>query len=497
MKACNKGTCRFAKPLVLKRAYGICTDSDANHNKAYSAELHQDEGTSNYTVFVSYGRVGEKMAEREYLNDNGSALSQYEAEQQYNDLLKDKFGAPKCSACGNKTDVAGVMTCSKCSRKYNFKDYTKKYVPVDLAQAKVGSDHGKAIVDTTKLTTASQAQVQPDPTTVMSTPSLAREIVSFLTHIFEEAGQAARSSLNTGVLKATADNPLGTLSQAQLEDGRGILDEIRLLLLDGKDHATLMKLTTGFYSTIPQQIDRRPDWNRLCIDNLPKLSTAIDLIDLLSDVKGVQTSFKSGTTDWDRYDSVGADLEVVDRNDPVWKKLEQNALNSRAHNHRQYDRMKVRNIFKLRVSSQKDHNWLDPNKVGNVQALYHGSRNANILGITTKGLLLRPPGAVITGSMYGAGLYFGSNSSKSLQYSQGGWGGTGNRSNNVYLYVCSLALGRIKEYTTAQTHLTAPPSGYHSVKGVPGVQLVNEEYIVYTLRQHRLDYIMDISPDGR
>jgi poly [ADP-ribose] polymerase len=255
-----------------------------------------------------------------------------------------------------------------------------------------------------------------------------------------------------------------------------------------------MKLTSGWYSTIPQNIGYKPNWNSLCIDTDDKLSRAQDLLDLLGDVKGVQTSFQAGSTDWDRYDSIGADLEVLDRSDPMWKKLERHALESRAANHHQYRNMKIRRIFKLRVKSHKDDSWFDPGKVGNVQNLYHGSRNCNMLGISSKGLLMRPPGVVITGSMLGCGLYFGSNSSKSLQYAQGGWGGTRNIRSNCYLFVTSVALGKIKEYTTAQSQLNSPPYGYHSVKGVAGVQLINDEYVIYTTRQHRLDYILDIDP---
>lgn len=487
LNAYDKGTSGLTPIEIVERRYGVCSRADSNNNKYYSVEL-QKSGTD-YQVFVSYGRIGDPPTEKEYLED-GKFVSEYVARKQYEDLLKSKFGYPTCSKCGKKGN-AGDLICI-CGKKLDFRDYTKKYVPVDLAQAKIGSTEAQNIVETDKLGSKAQITINAPNITTAPQKTMDNRVSSFLTHIYYEAGHAVRSYLNTGALKSTIDNPLGTLSQAQLDIGVEILEEIRKTMLSSKDYQQLMSLTSGFYTAIPQQVSRRPDWNVLCINTDEKLNSAFDLIELLGDVKGVQNTFHATSTDWDRYENIGANIVPIEKHDPIYKKIEKGVLDSRSSYH-QFSHIHITDIYDIRVKSQKDTGWFDPKHYGNVQPLYHGSRNANILGIMSKGLLLRPPGVVITGSMFGAGLYFGSNSSKSLQYSTANWGRTLNGKTEIYIFVCSVALGNIKEYYDAQLHLTKSPTGYHSVKGCVGRSLIHDEYIIYEGQQHRLDYVVKIS----
>ena len=52
----------------------------------------------------------------------------------------------------------------------------------------------------------------------------------------------------------------------------------------------------------------------------------------------------------------------------------------------------------------------------------------------------------------------------------------------------------MKTYYTAQPHLTTPPPGYDSVLGAKGQSLIHDEVLIYNVRQHRIDYILDILP---
>ena len=490
--ACGANTVGSAKlgPYeVLSSIYGVCVDSDANSNKFYAVELQKSNAASKYAVYVRYGRVGGSATEKEY-HPGTAFTSEYEARAEYQDRIKDKMGTPTCSACRNK-DVPGTMSCTKCSRKYNFQDYTKKYVPVDLAQAKVGS---ASRIDTAKVASTAQIVVSA-PVAVDSRPTMDSRIARFLDHIYVEAGRAVSQSLNTGALRASAENPLGTLSTAQIDSGIDIIDQIRGHIVAGSlDLPYLMKMTAGWYSTIPQNVGLRPAWDRLRIDTLDKVNRAIDLMDLLKDVKGVQDTYRATSGSWDKYDAVGADIVALDPTHREYLDLEASMRNTLSPHHaRQYGRSSVRNIFKVQIKGQEG-GWFDPNQVGNHAPLWHGSRNANIMGIMSKGLLMRPPGAIITGSMFGTATYFGKESSKSLQYSSASWANVNNSSNNCYLFSCQIAQGRVKAYYTAQPHLTAPPTGYDSVLGAKGQSLIHDEVMIYNIRQHRIDYVMDILP---
>lgn len=72
--------------------------------------------------------------------------------------------------------------------------------------------------------------------------------------------------------------------------------------------------------------------------------------------------------------------------------------------------------------------------------LFHGTNNANLLGILARGLLVSPADAQITGDdMFGKGLYFADMLETSLGFSQR------YNSKHRYMLVCEVALGHTKE----------------------------------------------------
>jgi len=515
LKANPVGTAGITDYKVLAKIYGTKSDAKQNNNKFYACELHQGENGNSglYRVYVDYGRIGGRSTKKEYLHDGCAYTDEGSARATFDLMVKKKFGAYRCSECGHKGQ-AGAENCGGCGKALNYKDYPKNhYVPVHLAQTKVGSEEAQAEVDTSKLSKKAQANVtvQGPQTPKVKVPAYPRAVVDFINHIHEEAGHAAMHSLNTGALKATADNPLGTLSQSQLDVGKDVLADIAKLLnarkgkLLGTTEPVLMDLTSRWYQAIPQDIGYRPNWRALCVNDWTKYQGALDLLDLLGDVKGVQASFQGGSTTHDRIVAMGCKLGILDPADPEYKRLVKLTTTISSSHRGRFGRAKVRRIFTVQIKGQND-SWLDPDDVGNHQDMLHGSRNCNMLGITSKGLLMRPPGVVITGSMFGNGLYFsptaspngrstkGCYASKAMQYAAGGWGGTQNRRRNFYLFVVRVAQGRVMEYQRAQSHLTRAPNGYHSVRGVTGTSLIHDEHIIYRLRQHKIQYIVDIDP---
>lgn len=65
----------------------------------------------------------------------------------------------------------------------------------------------------------------------------------------------------------------------------------------------------------------------------------------------------------------------------------------------------------------------------------------------------------------------------------GYWGG--GRSKKTYLLIESVALGNVK-------NLVKPKSGFDSVMGCNGAQLINNEFIVYDTAKVRLDYLVEV-----
>jgi poly [ADP-ribose] polymerase len=262
-----------------------------------------------------------------------------------------------------------------------------------------------------------------------------------------------------------------------------------------------------FFSAIPQQIPHRPKpsagedalkaWLKTIVLNDEKrLDDKEDMLGLLSDVQGMVKGF--ATTDiGKKYREIGCEYTPLDKKDDRYTRISDYMSKSRSDRHNWGST--IRNIWTVAVKGQKDKHLKPMKEIGNVKPLFHGSGPQNILGISKHGLLMRPPGVYITGSMFGNGLYFADQSSKSEQYSFNRFnaGARGRDHSTFFMFVADVALGTIKEYEDAQTHLNKAPNGYHSVLGKKGRYLAHNEFIVYEIKQHILQYLIEFKTSGR
>ncbi|OMJ17673.1 Poly [ADP-ribose] polymerase 2 [Smittium culicis] len=114
----------------------------------------------------------------------------------------------------------------------------------------------------------------------------------------------------------------------------------------------------------------------------------------------------------------------------------------------------------------------------------------------SKGLLLPKlsPGKKV-GAMFGDGLYFANQSTKSLNYCDGGlWTQNSNDNNTVYMFLASVITGN--HFVPSGPVSNPPPEGFHSYWAKAGKsQVLNDEIIVFSADQIRLDYILEIQYD--
>ncbi len=134
-------------------------------------------------------------------------------------------------------------------------------------------------------------------------------------------------------------------------------------------------------------------------------------------------------------------------------------------------------------------------------ALWHGSRSENWLSILKTGLMLRPANAVITGKMFGYGIYFADQFSKSLNYtSLHGSSWANGRQSEGYLAIYEVHVGNQLELTRHEPKhmqldanaLTQMNSRYDSVFARQGISLQKNEFIVYNQAQCTVRYIVKI-----
>lgn len=471
------GTMKFPSDYdVIRVATLNKTDLAGGNNKYYQIEAHVSKDKTKFRLYSRYGRVGNdgQQEERVPSQDEPSLL------QAFDSLKAEKTGK------------------------------SKGYVEVKMAATKIGSavTNTQILSDDVRKEKLVEDDAKDDNKTTPKI-SLHKTIEKLVDRLYAEAGQAVRQALS-GSLNTTTENPLGTLTLTQIEHGRSILQSIQQLIADkpkvkGTIHADIIKLSNDFYSAIPQQIAHRPkpsegkkaldEWlATMVLNDEKRLDDKEDLLGLLSDVQGMVKGFAS--TDLEKkYLEIGCEYEYLDKEDDVYKKIEKFHQTSRSASHGW--KATVQNIWRVRIKGQKDKHLPKMKEIGNVQPLFHGSGPQNILGICKHGLLMRPPGVYISGSMFGNGLYFADQSSKSEQYAFGRYGGGSGKGDTFFMFVTDVALGKIKEYEDAQSHLHKAPSGFDSVQGKKGRWLVHNEFIVYEVKQHILQYLIEFKTNNR
>ena len=113
---------------------------------------------------------------------------------------------------------------------------------------------------------------------------------------------------------------------------------------------------------------------------------------------------------------------------------------------------------------------------------------------------MRPANAVITGKMFGYGLYFADNCRKSLNYTsfQGSYWAGGTQ-NQAYLAMYDVHIGNpliIKKHQKWCYDLSDEKlkkrGAYDSLFAKGGADLINNEYIVYNEAQCTVRYLVEL-----
>ena len=162
-----------------------------------------------------------------------------------------------------------------------------------------------------------------------------------------------------------------------------------------------------------------------------------------------------------------------------------------------YDDLKpqVRNIYRVIPKKQKERfdRYLEDNNISVVKELWHGSRNENWLSIIENSLLLYPD-AVITGKMFGDGIYFASNIYKSLNYtSLAGSYWTGGKDSVGYMGLFATAYGDPLKVLDPDdyTEDDLKRLGKNCVHAEAGSSLRNDEIVFYNEDAVLLNYIVE------
>lgn len=156
---------------------------------------------------------------------------------------------------------------------------------------------------------------------------------------------------------------------------------------------------------------------------------------------------------------------------------------------------KVKNIYRTIPKKQQKafDAYLQRNQITKVKQFWHGSRNENWLSIMKNSLSLNP-NAVITGKMFGDGIYFAPKSTKSWNYTsfRGTYWAKGT-SNTGYMGLYATAYGEAEDVYVRKVYSkeSLKKLGKNCVHAHAGSCLINDEIIFFDEAAMVLNYIVE------
>ena len=150
-------------------------------------------------------------------------------------------------------------------------------------------------------------------------------------------------------------------------------------------------------------------------------------------------------------------------------------------------------------SEGKFQKWVAAKDEKKSDVLWHGSRNENWWSIFQQSLKVRPSNAVLTGSMFGYGVYFADKAQKSIGYTSldnSYWAGGNAKKAILGLYEIhqgkQMVIERHQNDHCSLDESKMKKKGYDSVFAKGGYDLRNNEFIVYNEAQSTIRYFVEI-----
>lgn len=289
--------------------------------------------------------------------------------------------------------------------------------------------------------------------------------------------------------------PCGIVTQEGIDEARNILidigDYVARKSFDDKKYINILQ---NYLQLIPRDIGRKFNIAYILPD-LPSVQKENDILDSLQASLNSVMSFKpNGSAKKDIIPSIfQAKLELLE--DKSEHKRIDDKYYSSLHRVHTSSKLKPKNYWIVNIDSM--YNDYAKCSIDNINEYWHGSSSANLLSILKSGLRMpsksssNVTGRMFSGSPGKEGLYFSSESTKSLNYSQGYWGGK--RCDRTFMFLADVRMGNYY-VPRGPGDGPFPHKNYHSTwaqANKSGVQ--NHEMIVYKKNQVNLKYLIEFA----
>lgn len=365
---------------------------------------------------------------------------------------------------------------------------TKRTYPVRQWNSKYNEKVRKGYKDQTHLFAVEEEEVKFADIDDAMVEKLVRELMRY-----------ANNSISNNY-QVTADQ----VTQKQVDEAQNLLDRLVDKVKAGMDVKEFNRLLLDLYQVIPRKMGNVNDHlvNKTSsdeeIEEIEKmLSEEQATLDVMrGQVKVNDRKKEAAQAEQEQInllEAMGLTIKQVEDTEVIGtiKDLMQDEANKF---HKAYE------VINLKTQERFD-GFVGAKKNPKVELFWHGSRNENWMSILETGLVLRPANAVITGKMFGYGLYFADKFRKSLNYtSLRGSYWTGGRDSQGYIALFNVHVGEqmhIKNhkdwcYQLNEDNLKKRGSKYDSLFAEGGADLRNNEYIVYNQAQCTVKYLIEV-----
>lgn len=295
----------------------------------------------------------------------------------------------------------------------------------------------------------------------------------------------ARTSIAENYLVSYTD-----VTQKQIDEAQNVLNSVLEYRTKHVPVAELNNRLLNLYTIVPRKMKRVQE-NLLSTFDTTRLKEIIKNEQELLDTMATQVSQNVDSTDKNILEVAGLEMK------PVTKTEEKIIKQKLGNNKSQYIR-----AFKVvnKKTQEAFDKCLQESQNKQTDLYWHGSRTENWWSILSTGLMIRPSGAVYTGTMFGDSIYFANKAQKSIGYTSlsSSYWAKGN-DKKAYLALFEVNIGNQKhiyEHTSACYNLCytqIQKQGFDSVFAHAGKSLKNDEIMVYRSQQCTIKYIVEIS----
>lgn len=438
-----------------------------NNNKFYHVIHHDDD-----TVTARWGRVGQEGT----VSTKGSGRHMYE----------------------------------RCIREKERKGYKRTDIEASTTRAiPSGNGANGTDIQVAALAGLVPASITGDARAVLDT--FVRRIVAENRHAIAATSGGLITVSDDGIVRTA----LGVVSLGNIQKARAILNRLAAQTEKGRINQNDLD---EYLTYIPQKVPARRGWGGTFLTNVTTIDKQRDLLDQLeSSVALAKSAAAKALADAQAAANAAApaidfrySLDVLDTKSKVFKHIEQMFQETKnLQHHRDVAGLKLKRVYVVTDSDEHMRAWkAAKDKLGNTRELWHGTLTSNLLSILRKGLFVPPVRGTtirIAGRMFGDGIYFSDQSTKSLRYSAGSWGGgTGSSRNNCFMLFNEVVLGNeFRPYQQGGWAGTSSISKAHNGKDAKGrpfnsisikggtCGVMNNEIIVWDVEQIRISYICE------